>query len=74
MRFLTADQQQRVNVFEELRQMASDDATFLSSVITDDPVQWKSPNSPTPKVVSQVKCKVKGMLIIFFDIKGTVHK
>jgi hypothetical protein len=35
MRFLTADQmQQHVNVCEELRQIASDDATLLSSVIT----------------------------------------
>jgi hypothetical protein len=37
MRFLTADQkQQRVNVCEELHQNASDDATFLSRVITGD--------------------------------------
>jgi hypothetical protein len=37
MRFLTADQkQQRVNVCEELRQFASDTATFLSRVITGD--------------------------------------
>jgi hypothetical protein len=36
-RILTADQkQQRVNVCEELRQIASDDATFLSRVITGD--------------------------------------
>jgi hypothetical protein len=37
MRFLAADQkQQSVNVCEELRQIASDDATFLSRVITGD--------------------------------------
>jgi hypothetical protein len=36
-RILTADQkQQRVNVCEELRQIASDAATFLSRVITGD--------------------------------------
>jgi hypothetical protein len=34
MRFLTADQkQQRLNVYEELRQIASDDSSFLSRVI-----------------------------------------
>jgi histone-lysine N-methyltransferase SETMAR len=36
--------------------------------------QWKSPNSQTPKKAQQVKSKVKSMLIIFFDIKGIVHK
>jgi len=36
-RILTADQkQQRVNVCSELRQLASDDETFLSRVITGD--------------------------------------
>jgi hypothetical protein len=37
MRFLTTDQKQRrVNVSEELRQIAPDDATFLSRVIAGD--------------------------------------
>jgi len=37
LRFLTADQkQQRVNVCTELRQIASDNETFLSRVITGD--------------------------------------
>jgi hypothetical protein len=40
---------------------------FLSS-------QWKSPNSPRPKKARQIKSKVKGMIIIFFDIKKIVHK
>jgi hypothetical protein len=34
----------------------------------------ESPNSPKPKKARQVKCKVKSMLIILFDIKGIVHK
>jgi hypothetical protein len=34
----------------------------------------ESPNSPRPKAARQVKSKVKSMLIIFFDIKGIVHK
>jgi hypothetical protein len=68
---------------EELRQIASDDATFLSRVITGDEswiysyhpetkqqsFQEKSPNSPR-----RVKSKVKSMFIIFSDIKGIVHK
>jgi hypothetical protein len=36
--------------------------------------EWKSPNSLRPKKVRQVKSKVKSKLIIFFDIKGIVHK
>jgi len=58
-RILTADQkQQRVNICTELRQLASDDETFLSRVITGDESwfygydpetkrqssQWKSPH------------------------------
>jgi histone-lysine N-methyltransferase SETMAR len=89
MRFLTADQkQQRVNVCEELRQIASDDVTFLFWVITGDESwiygydpetkqqssQWRTPNSPRPKKARQVKSKVRSMLIIFFGIKGIVHK
>jgi hypothetical protein len=34
----------------------------------------ESPNLPRPKEVRQVKSKVKCMLIIFFDIKGIVHR
>ena len=64
-RILTADQmQQRVSVCTELRQLASDDETFLSRVITGDESwvyvyepetkrqssQWKSPTSPRPKM------------------------
>jgi hypothetical protein len=77
-RILTADQkQQRVNVCEEFRQITSNDATFLSRVITGeeswiygyDPEtkqqssHWKSPNSPRPKKARHVKSKVKSMLI-----------
>jgi hypothetical protein len=37
MQFLVADQKQQcVNACEELRQIASDDVTFLSRVITGD--------------------------------------
>jgi hypothetical protein len=88
-RILTTDQkQQYVNVCEELRQIASSDATFLSRVITGDESwsycydpetkqqssQWKGPNSLRSKKARQVKSKVKSMLIIFFDIMGIVHK
>jgi hypothetical protein len=88
-RVLIADQKQQcVNVCEELRQITLHDVTFLSRVITGDErwiygydpetnqqsSQWKSPNSPRLKKVTWVKSKVKSMLIIFFDIKGIVHK
>ena len=35
--------------------------------------QWKSPGSPRPKKVRQVKSNVKTMLICFFDCRGVVH-
>jgi histone-lysine N-methyltransferase SETMAR len=88
-RNLTADQkQQRVNICEELDQIASDDATFLARVITGDESwiygydhetkeqssQWKSQNSLRMEKMRQVKSKFKCMLVIFFDIKGIVHK
>jgi hypothetical protein len=34
----------------------------------------RSPNSPRPKKARHVKSKVKSMFIIFFDIRGIVHK
>jgi histone-lysine N-methyltransferase SETMAR len=85
-RILTAGQkQQHVNGCKELRQITSDDATFLSRIITGEE-RWtygydpetqqqssKSPNSPRPIKVRQVNRNVKSMLIIFFDIKGIVH-
>ena len=86
---LTADQkQQRVNVCTELRHLASNDETFLSTVITGDESwvygydpetkrqssQWKSPTSPSPKKARQVKSNLRSIIITFFDIKGIVHK
>ena len=88
-RILTDDQkQQRVSVCTELRQLAPDDETFLSRVITGDESwvygydpetkrqssQWKSPTSPRPKKARRVKSNLKSMIITFFDIKGIVHK
>ena len=88
-RILTVDQkQQRVNVCTELRQLASDDETFLSRVITVDESwvygydlktkrqssQWQSPTSSRPKKARQVNSNLKSMIITFFDIKGIVHK
>jgi len=86
-RILTADKMQQ-RVCTELRQLASDDETFLSRVITGDESwvygydaetkrqssQWKSPMSPRPKKARRVKSNLKSMLITFFDIKGIVHK
>ena len=87
-RILGADQkQQRVIVYNELRQLASNDETFLSRVITGDESwvysydpetkqqssQWKSPTS-RPKKARQVKSNVKNIIITFFDVKGIVQK
>jgi hypothetical protein len=36
--------------------------------------KMESLNSPRPRKARHMKRKVKSMLLIFFDIKGTVHK
>ena len=80
--------QQRVTVCTELRQLASDDESLLSRVITGDESwvygydpetkrqssQWRSPASPRPKKAIRAKSNLKSMIITFFDIKGIVHK
>jgi hypothetical protein len=77
MRFLTADQkQQGDNVCEELCQIASDDVTFLSRVITGDE-SWINCYDPETKQQSsqwKMKSKVKSMIITFFATKGIVHR
>jgi hypothetical protein len=56
MQFLTADhKQQRVNVCKELRQIASNDATFLAKVITGDE-NWIYGYDPETKQQSS-QCK-----------------
>jgi hypothetical protein len=88
-RILTADQKQQcVDVYTELLQLASDDETFLSRVITGDEI-WvcgydsetkqqsyhcKCPVSPRPTKDRQVKSNVKSMIITLFDIKGILNK
>jgi hypothetical protein len=59
-----------------LHQIASEDATFSSRVITGDK-SWMNGYEPeTKQQSSQLKNEgiVKSMLIILLDIKGTVHK
>jgi len=78
----------RVSVCRELKQQARDDLNFISNIIIGDEKwvygydpdtkqhssQWKSPNSPWSKKARQVRSNVKSMLIVFFDVQGTVHK
>jgi hypothetical protein len=72
----------------ELRQFPSDDAGFLSWVITADEswiyvydpetekqsCQCKSPNSSRPTRAGQMKSKVRNKLSIFYDMQRIVHK
>jgi hypothetical protein len=88
-RILRDDQKQQYgDVCTEIHQLASNDETFLSRVITGDDScvygynpetkqqssQWKSSMSPKPKMGRPVKNNVKIMIITFLDIKGIVHK
>ena len=87
-RLLTTDQKQRrVDVCSELRELANNDPSFLSTIITGDESwcygydpetkqqssQWTSPQSPRPKKTRQVRSATKTMLIVFFDVRGIVH-
>jgi hypothetical protein len=50
------------------------EAEILAVMWQEWTVHGSSKLSPRPKETRQVKIKVKSMLIIFFDIKGIVHK
>jgi len=76
-----------VSVCRELKQQARDNPNFISNIVTGDETwvygydpatkqssQWKLPNSPQPKKACQVCSNVKSILIIFFNIQGTVYK
>jgi hypothetical protein len=76
MRFLTADQKQHC---KEPHQIASNDATFLSGVITGNE-SWICSYDPEANQQSsqwKMMSKVNILLfyyIIFYDIMETVHK
>ena len=88
-RLLNNDQwDHRVQVCTELQKAVRHDPNFLSRVITGDESwlynydletkqqssQWKTPSSPWPKKARQVHSNIKSMLIVFFEIRGFVHK
>lgn len=88
-RLLTEDQRNsRLTVCQDLKRELENDPNFLSRVITGDESwcygydpeskqassQWKTPASPRPKKIRQVRSNVKTMLICFFDIQGIVHR
>jgi len=75
-------------VCTELQNAVRHVPNFLSRVITGDESwlydydpetkqqssQWKTPSSPRPKKARQVHSNNKSLLIIFFAIRGIVHK
>jgi len=88
-RLLTEDQRKsRLAVCQDLKRGLENDPNLLSRVITGDESwrcgydpeskqassQWKTPRSPRPKKIRQVRLNVKTMLICFFDIQGIVHR
>jgi hypothetical protein len=65
------------DVFHQNLLVEREQQYFINATVTEtkqQSSQWKSLNSPRPKKSRQVKSKVKSMLIIFFAIKGIVHK
>jgi len=78
----------RLTLCQELKNQIESDPNFLSKVITGDESwcygydpetkqassQWKTPTSPRPKKARQVRSNVKKMLIVFFNVRGIVHR
>jgi hypothetical protein len=72
----------------DLQEELKDDPRFLTTIVTGDEIwcygcdpeseqqssQWKSPNSPRPKIARQVHSSFKTMLISFVDVDGIVHR
>jgi len=88
LRILTAKQKEWcLSVATNMLQEAESDENFMGQIIMGDEMwvygydletkrqssQWKSADSPGPKKACQVQSKVKVMLIVFFDMEGTVH-
>ena len=88
-RLLSNDQQDhQVQVCTELQKAIRHDPNFLSRVITGDEswlydygpetkqqsLQRKTPSCLLLKKTCQVHSNIKSMLIIFFDVRGIVHK
>jgi len=88
-RLLTQGQKNtRLILCQELKNQIESDPDFLSKVITVDESwcygydpetkqassQWKTPTSLRPKKARQVRSNVKTMLIVFFDVRGIVHR
>jgi len=88
-RLLAEDQwKSLLTVCQDLKRELENDPNFLSRVITGDESwcyvydpkskqassQWKTPRSPRPKKIRQVRSNVKTMLICFFDIQGIAHR
>jgi len=86
---LTQDQKNtHLTSCQKLKNQIESDPNFLSKVITGDESwcyghdpetkqalsQWKTPPSPRPKKARQVRSNVKTMLIVFFDVRGIVHR
>ena len=79
--------QQRLSISLELGDRAASDSSFLGNVITGDETwvygyypdtrvqssQWKSPSSPHANRVRQSRSNMKVMMIVFFDLDGTVR-
>jgi transposase len=87
-RLLTDEQRdQRRFIASDLFERATEDAGFMSNIVTCDETwvygydpetkqqssEWRGPTSPRPKKARQQRSNVKVMLIVFFDIRGIVY-
>jgi len=88
LRLLTPEQKEiRMNICADILQNTENNPNFLENVITCDEswvfqydpeskrqsMHWKRPSSPKQKKAWQSKSEFKAMMIVYFDIRGTVH-
>jgi hypothetical protein len=89
IQLLTNDQTQwRIYMCLELREKANEHPTFISRIIKGDEkldlriwsrnkatiVAVEEPTSPEAKKAQKVRSSTKSMLIVFFNVKGIVHR
>jgi hypothetical protein len=85
---LTQDKKEmRASICDDLLYEAQNDSMFVKSIIADNEIwcfeydpqtkkqsaEWRSMGSPASKKVRQQPLKIKTMIIVFFNTRGTAH-
>jgi len=87
-RLLTPEQKEiRMHICADILKNTENEPNFLENVVTCDEswsfqydpeskrqsMHWKSPSSPKQRKAGQSVSKFRAMMVVFIDIRGTVH-